>query len=598
MHNVILDLIPQSGPTPAGGAAGGGTKSETVFDAELFRATLTARLAVGTAAKNAQITIDPADTATLKALQTKVGKLLDAGASQADVVAALATQLASSVAQTLGTPGADARAKLQTLFATALAPPGREDRATAPVADRALALAQRFTRLATIADAIAGQPSGQQKRIAGHVLDAQGAKDIPAPTTTSDAALAASTLAQNTAAPATPVPLAAQAGGATNAGLTTNAATYTTPVTHAAQIARAPVQTAPAAVLAPAAGAQHELPSPAIFAAAADIAVAPPAHAPSGDGRHVTIGARAAIAAGGDTGLGRILSRAVLAADARSPATAAARADLTAAAEKTPAALTAPAAMPQTQAAAGRKSDATSAPATPVKASSGAALSAFVRSFEAALDAGHATEAARPAQHDEQPETGATPAHAGVDSALSALAGTPPNVERMTATTASTPAPAPAFIPIDHSAIADQVLRGAFLRNVGKTSEIRLTLVPEALGDVTVKLVVSDGKVAAHVVAETPEVCDALVAAQPQLTKSLAEAGLKLTTFDVDLSGSGFAGFSQQQNAPQQNRNPTRGTNVAGESDDPADEAPLAAIPSFGPSITGKPSAGDYNYLV
>jgi flagellar hook-length control protein FliK len=55
------------------------------------------------------------------------------------------------------------------------------------------------------------------------------------------------------------------------------------------------------------------------------------------------------------------------------------------------------------------------------------------------------------------------------------------------------------------------------MRNVGQSSEIRLTLVPDSLGHVSVKLVVDAGSVTAHMVADTPEVRDALVAAQPQL---------------------------------------------------------------------------------
>jgi flagellar hook-length control protein FliK len=159
-------------------------------------------------------------------------------------------------------------------------------------------------------------------------------------------------------------------------------------------------------------------------------------------------------------------------------------------------------------------------------------------------------------------------------------------------------APAAPAVPIDHSAIADQVLRGAFMRNVGQSSEIRLSLVPESLGDVSVKLVVNAGNVAAHVVADTPQVRDALIAAQPQLDKSLADAGLKLTSFTVDLSGGGFAGFAQQQN--EQSRNDQRSHRASDTADTggDSDETRLEAIPSFGPSIVTKPDAGDYNYLV
>ncbi len=147
---------------------------------------------------------------------------------------------------------------------------------------------------------------------------------------------------------------------------------------------------------------------------------------------------------------------------------------------------------------------------------------------------------------------------------------------------------------VDQSAIVEQVLRGAFMRNVGQSSEIRLTLVPEGLGDVDVKLVVSAGSVSAHVIAQTPEVRDALVAAQPQLTKSLADAGLKLESFNVDLSGSGFTGFSQQND-----RSPSeqRSSRSAHSDDRGVDDALIEAIPSFGPSTASSPDAADHNYL-
>jgi flagellar hook-length control protein FliK len=622
MNNVILDLIPKtSGAAPIDAAANGtGTKAGTLIGTELFRTTLADRLRTSTAAKTAKTALVPADTATLKALQAKIAKMLESGASQADVVTALATQLAASVSQSLESPTTDARAQLQTLFATALAPPGRGDPAAVPIADRALALAQRYSRLANLARSIAGQPSGQQKRIAGNVLDAQRAKDIPAPTTTTtttDAAQAANANVQSALAAAQiPVPAVPIAGTAAST------ATVTT------------VSSAPSTM-------QFTFSSPAVAAAAADavfpVLAAParvlPTVAPSGDGRRVNIGSRAAVATGGDTGLGRILTRAVLADDMRAssnpprvdPATLAAKPAALVPTSTAPAD-TAPAspptaspldsAVPPAQPAAsftaildrsaagtspavgsanGATADVeTSAATAPNTAPSSSALAAFVHSFEAALNAADTADGVHPADATKPPLATAT-----VRSQVDAQAlGVPPVVatagERIAPATA--PTASAGTVPVDHSAIADQVLRGAFLRNTGTSSEIRLSLLPEALGDVSVKLVVTAGSVAAHVVAETPAVRDALIAAQPQLTKSLADAGLKLTSFNVDLSGGGFAGFSQQQNAQSQNEARTRRSTSVFDSDDATGDAQLAAIPSFGPPASTT-AAGDYNYL-
>ncbi|MGD0474086.1 MAG: flagellar hook-length control protein FliK [Candidatus Velthaea sp.] len=598
MNNVILDLIPAGGKTPADGTAGGATtKAATAVDAGLFRTALAGSVrSAKAAATPAQTTFVPADTATLQALQTKISKLLVGGAPQADVIAALAAQLASSVAQTVQTPGADARSTLQTLFATALAPPGRGDPASAPAGERALSLAQRFTRLANLANAIAGQPSGQQKRIAGNVLDAQRAKDIPARTTTSDDALAANAVAQSGVMPIPVAPNStpSRVGPATAAAAHGSRSSASVPVfAAAATAASSSAATSPAVFATAAEGAFASVTLPAATGAA------------GGDGRRVNIGSRAAVSTGGDTGLGRILTRAVLAADARAAAAAPSVEPAAPAANTAPApaaaALTAqraastfPAADPSAPNAAlnAEGSPAPSLQATPANS----ALAAFVRAFEAALEADGSATPARPGQRDGQAAAAPAPAHALADNQAAAVVPVASRPIEPAAAAAATTAPsAPA--PVDHSAIADQVLRGAFLRTTGGTSEIRLSLVPEALGDVSVKLVVTAGSVAAHVVADTPEAHDALVAAQPQLTKSLAEAGLKLASFSVDLSGGGFAGFSQQQNQQSQTQSGPRRASATADGDNETDETALAAIPSFGPSVPAATGAADFNYL-
>jgi hypothetical protein len=306
--------------------------------------------------------------------------------------------------------------------------------------------------------------------------------------------------------------------------------------------------------------------------------VAPARPTAAGDGRTVNLGAKIAIATGGDTTLGRVLARAALAADVRQSAVA-------------PSVASTPSAPPPPA------SENPSVPAVP----SDAALTAFVKSFEAVLGAGAGTENPTADQRDAQPAP-AQPLPAAVPHAPDAAAAAafvpaiaPFTIERTDPAAVSAPPAAPA--PADPSAIADQVLRGAFMQNVGTSSEIRLSLVPDSLGDVSVKLVVEAGNVTAHVVADTPEVRDALVAAQPQLAKSLADAGLKLSSFTVDLAGSGFAGFSHQQNGQPQNGGRSHNTTGSADVDDTADEAVLEAIPSFGPSIVARPNAGDYNYL-
>ena len=304
---------------------------------------------------------------------------------------------------------------------------------------------------------------------------------------------------------------------------------------------------------------------PGTIAAVAQVAAPALLQAAGGDGKRVNLAGRSAVATGGDTSLGRTLTRAALAADARAANTPNVR----------PAA-TAPD---------------TGTPDAPNPAKAG--LAAFVRSFEAALKSDVSGAAVLP-MHDSGPAP--LPPHAAADAIAP---GAQPAVVAIADRAQPAPPAAPATLPapIDHSAIADQVLRGAFMRTAGSSSEMRLSLVPQTLGDVNIKLVVEAGNVTAHLLAQTPEVRDALTAAQPQLSKALADAGLKLTSLRVDLSGDGFAGFSQQHNDQSQNGNRARRAGAYTDAGDGEDDAALDAIPSFGPSIVARPSAGDYNYL-
>ena len=190
-----------------------------------------------------------------------VKDLLDRGASQADVIARLANSLATSVAAQLGiTPQAAlqqlTQAFTQALQSEATGPPGSN-------AERASALVSRFRRIAELATGVMNADQGQPIRtIAGTSLDAAPAKANPAPTTDSILRSALDALASN----------------------------------------------APAA---------SPVPDPALVASAAPVALAAPA---AGDGRVVALAAPLqAIASGGDTLLGRVITRAMN-ADAQSSA--------------------------------------------------------------------------------------------------------------------------------------------------------------------------------------------------------------------------------------------------------------------------------------
>jgi hypothetical protein len=144
------------------------------------------------------------------------------------------------------------------------------------------------------------------------------------------------------------------------------------------------------------------------------------------------------------------------------------------------------------------------------------------------------------------------------------------------------------------------MLRGMAIRTTDGQSEVRLRLVPENLGDVSVKLVVTGGSVDASIVAHTADAQTALAGGQLQLAKTLADAGLKLQSFTVGLAGD-FAG-NRDQSRPNGSWNRPGWRRIGGVESVDADEladASLLAVPSFGPPIyAASPALRHLNYLV
>jgi len=305
---------------------------------------------------------------------------------------------------------------------------------------------------------------------------------------------------------------------------------------------------------------------------------APASAAPAGDGRTVAFAPLQAIASGGDTPLGRILTRAALADPSRA------------------AAVDAP------NGGASRRLTGVQPLADPVLgASAAAATEAFVSAFASALAHADAGTARR----------GSDLASAGVTTVPAAPAGaTAQPVASFALPTAhdavsiAPPAP-PQTMPqpqhVDANAVVDQILRGMAIRTTDGQSEVRLRLVPEQLGDVSIKLVVSGGSVDASITAHTADAQSALAGAQTQLAKSLADAGLKLQSFSVGLAGGGFADPRDPSRPNDQSTRPAArriGAVTAVDADAPPDPS-LLAVPSFGPPIyAANPALGALNYLV
>jgi flagellar hook-length control protein FliK len=100
---------------------------------------------------------------------------------------------------------------------------------------------------------------------------------------------------------------------------------------------------------------------------------------------------------------------------------------------------------------------------------------------------------------------------------------------------------------VDPNQIIEQMVNGMTMRTLAQgTSEIRLQLQPENLGQVTMRLTVSGNQVSANMIAQSADVRSVLVANHQDLARSLSEAGLTLSGFSVDVSG-GDAGQGQGQ---------------------------------------------------
>ncbi len=105
--------------------------------------------------------------------------------------------------------------------------------------------------------------------------------------------------------------------------------------------------------------------------------------------------------------------------------------------------------------------------------------------------------------------------------------------------------------PFDATAVIEQMVKGMMLRtNSQGSSEIRLHLQPENLGEMSMKITVSGSSISASVIAANGDVRSALLSGHQQLARSLSNSGLTLSGFSVDVSG-GDAGSRDQSKGQQ-----------------------------------------------
>ncbi len=685
--STLLVHVPATGDASAH-AGSSGASSAPSADGAAFQSALEAHIDAvrtaaalagnsGSTATNAPATADAPDAleaAALKQLQTLIAN----GSSVQDATTALAGALATSVGSQLGATSGAAQATLSTLFAQALSPPGTSPPAL--TADSARTLARRFRDIANDAAGATTADAGQQNRLLGNLLDALTAKETPAPATTanqprsgidpativparivstvvpiandpSPASLAPQSqvpagsqlaletvqawrngeaaLSGDTGGPVVSSPGLAKAGTGgdtllgrmlTRAAVAANAngsssqasapaAASSTPSSTQSAISNqaTPNQaTPPTQSTTPNLGPLPTQPTPPLPQAQLAAGPSTLASASAAPSQAQPAASPVSAPAVGDVPIPEALAAFIAPAETASTGTAPAQtttgrgteiSDKIDAALGVAAARSAQAAVSQANAGGGAQTgtaqtalaDAALAQVVPTASapSPDAALAAFVDAFKRAGDASQdpADPSSQPASSTNQTQAFLASIGASTDSAAA-----PQHVILDgQAYTNATPTPS------DPYNVVDQMVKGVFLRNLGpQQSEVRLRLVPESLGDVSVKLVVDGNSVSAQVIAQTADARNALMANHAELIRSLADAGLKLQHFSVDVSSNGNNGNFAQ---PQQQQVPQR--SLAGSPLSSSDEETeqeesqrLLAMPTYAPPVSGSATAG------
>ncbi len=507
-----------------------------------------------------------------EALQKKIADLLAQGESVSEIVQQLSASLAATFAAQFGGNQAQIQTQLQTAFASALSPPTT----TGPPlsnTDLASALAQRFRQVADVAAGVLGETGQSNRLFAGSISDAASTAGVQPAPQPSDPTTADST---------------ASNASALLASLTASQGDGKTVATNGAPALGTNGDTLLGRILARATPPPQPAPAAPQTSAAATPAVEP------GSARITTIALAAATAA--------LTSGAAVATVTAAATTSTTPTSIPA----TPVAIDSSAAAVQRVIADAETTSAANpdSPATVVTTAAAPlnpAVLAFVKTFTDALATSSAPAPVKTTANDTDPgallQTTVSSSQAPTIGAFAPVQAAVQSDAASTNGASSTPQPLPSQTTVDPNHVVDQILRGISLNTIDSTSTVRMRLVPEELGDVNVKLTIQGSSVSAQITAQTPAAHDALVAGQPQLERTLADAGLKLSSFNVDLAG-GFASFQQQQQQQTSQQGQSKGRALLGGVDTPeADDSSLVAAPNFGPPLLAGASWSALNYL-
>ena len=479
-------------------------------------------------------------------LETQITQLLNNGISLDQLTKAIASKLFSL---TGGASGADTADKVN-----AVARYLRQGESSTQ--DPATTAKDIVAKVKALVTALQQQKSlNSTPTDSGNILDASQAGETPTTSTT------ASTTT-STSQPASPPDTSAlpSAGNAFAAALhalqtaTTAPASATTPPASTAvstpqspPAANAPVtasvdQAAMGSTLAQLVQSVQSPQSPSADASSQDQAAAAAAPAPTGSGSGLQVGTDLnAIASGQGTALGRALLRAVNVDVSRTTSTLAAQVDST-------------------------------------LSTLSASLDDLMTSSGSAAGTGAKASAAS--------------GPAAIDSSLSDAAAALMNPSSSSGSqTSFVSTLANAQAPVNVDDIMEQVVHGLSIKNFTDSPTVNIALNPPSLGELSIKLTVSDSTVNATVITQSNDVRNILLENRSQLDQVLANAGLKLGSLNVDVNGQGLQQDADRRQAQrQQVFAPTLSSGDTG-----TDAAP---VQSSGPSMLGSVDLNLLNQLV
>ncbi|MBP6671827.1 MAG: flagellar hook-length control protein FliK [Bacteroidetes bacterium] len=125
-----------------------------------------------------------------------------------------------------------------------------------------------------------------------------------------------------------------------------------------------------------------------------------------------------------------------------------------------------------------------------------------------------------------------------------------------------------AFKPETIRSMMEQLSKGVAVAVDEKHSEMKLILHPEALGEVTVRVQVEEGRVSAKLDVQQVQVKNTIEANMPQLREALTSRGLTMESIEISTAQNGLADGTSKQQQSKQGKRSNRGFDMPEEEQD------------------------------